>query len=86
MTSRLVARRATPEREFVASRDIWFRPVQFANGPDGNLYILDMYREVIEHPDSLPPVIKKHLDLTSGRDKGRLYRVIRADRTDGAAA
>jgi putative membrane-bound dehydrogenase-like protein len=78
----LVARRATPEREFVASRDIWFRPVQFANGPDGNLYILDMYREVIEHPDSLPPVIKKHLDLTSGRDKGRLYRVIRADRSD----
>lgn len=78
----LVARRATPEREFVASKDIWFRPVQFANGPDGNLYILDMYREVIEHPDSLPPVIKKHLDLTSGRDKGRLYRVIRADRSD----
>ena len=77
----LVARRATPKREFVASRDIWFRPVQFANGPDGNLYILDMYREVIEHPDSLPPIIKKHLDLTSGRDKGRLYRVIRADRT-----
>ena len=77
----LVARRATPEREFVASKDIWFRPVQFANGPDGNLYILDMYREVIEHPDSLPPVIKKHLDLTSGRDKGRLYRVIRADRS-----
>ncbi|WP_152101071.1 PVC-type heme-binding CxxCH protein [Lacipirellula parvula] len=78
----LVARRATPEREFVASKDIWFRPVQFANGPDGNLYILDMYREVIEHPDSLPPIIKQHLDLTSGRDKGRLYRTIRADRTD----
>ncbi|WP_428306609.1 PVC-type heme-binding CxxCH protein [Lacipirellula sp.] len=77
----LVARRATPGREFVASRDIWFRPVQFANGPDGNLYILDMYREVIEHPDSLPPIIKQHLDLTSGRDKGRLYRAIRADRT-----
>lgn len=77
----LVARRATPEREFVASKDIWFRPVQFANGPDGNLYILDMYREVIEHPDSLPPIIKQHLDLTSGRDKGRLYRAIRADRT-----
>ena len=78
----LVARRATQDREFLASRDIWFRPVQFANGPDGNLYILDMYREVIEHPRSLPPVIKKHLDLTSGRDRGRLYRVVRADRTD----
>lgn len=78
----MVARRATPGKEFIASRDTWFRPVQFANGPDGNLYVLDMYREVIEHPDSLPPMIKKHLDLTSGRDRGRLYRVIRSDRSE----
>ena len=35
----------------------------------------DMYREVIEHPASLPPIIKKHLDLTSGRDRGRIYRI-----------
>jgi putative membrane-bound dehydrogenase-like protein len=76
------ARRATPDREFIASRDIWFRPVQFANAPDGNLYVLDMYREVIEHPISLPPVIKKHLDLTSGRDRGRLYRIVRTNRTE----
>ncbi|MCA9263624.1 MAG: HEAT repeat domain-containing protein [Planctomycetales bacterium] len=62
-------------REFVASRDIWFRPAQFANGPDGNLYVLDVYREVIEHPASLPPMIKTHLDLTSGRDRGRIYRL-----------
>jgi hypothetical protein len=60
----------------VASKDIWFRPAQFANGPDGNLYIIDVYREVIEHPLSLPPEIKKHLDLTSGRDRGRIYRVV----------
>ena len=73
---RLVATRASPGKEFVASRDIWFRPAQFANTPDGVLYILDVYREVIEHPDSLPPDIKKHLDLTSGRDRGRIYRVI----------
>ena len=50
--------------------------MQFANAPDGTLYILDMYREVIEHPASLPPIIKKHLDLTSGRDRGRIYRVV----------
>ena len=50
--------------------------MQFANAPDGTLYILDMYREVIEHPASLPPLIKKHLDLTSGRDRGRIYRVV----------
>jgi len=75
----MIARRADQGREFVASSDIWFRPAQFANAPDGNLYIIDVYREVIEHPASLPPVIKKHLDLTSGRDRGRIYRVI----TDG---
>lgn len=62
--------------EFVRSKDIWFRPVQFSNGPDGNLIVLDMYREVIEHPASLPPIIKKHLDLTSGRDRGRLWRIV----------
>jgi putative membrane-bound dehydrogenase-like protein len=70
-----IASRIDPESEFVRSSDIWFRPVQFHNAPDGSLYILDMYREVIEHPKSLPPVIKQHLDLTSGRDRGRLYRV-----------
>jgi len=72
----LVANRAEPGVEFVASRDIWFRPCQFLNAPDGTLYILDVYREVIEHPLSLPPVIKKHLDLTSGSDRGRVYRVV----------
>ncbi|MEZ6056198.1 MAG: alpha/beta fold hydrolase, partial [Planctomycetaceae bacterium] len=67
--------RIDPQSELVTSTDNWFRPVQFANGPDGALYILDMYREVIEHPKSLPPEIKQHLDLTSGRDRGRLYRL-----------
>ncbi len=75
----LTARRANDGSEFISSSDIWFRPVQFANAPDGALYIADMYREVIEHPLSLPPVIKKHLDLTSGRDRGRIYRVVPDD-------
>jgi len=72
----LIADRADPGREFLASRDIWFRPVQMAGAPDGALYVMDMSREVIEHPKSLPPVIKKHLDLTSGRDRGRIYRIV----------
>ncbi|HEV3006938.1 MAG TPA: PVC-type heme-binding CxxCH protein [Pirellulales bacterium] len=71
-----IARRIDEQSEFVASSDIWFRPCQFANAPDGTLYILDVYREVIEHPASLPPVIKRHLDLTSGRDLGRIYRIV----------
>jgi putative membrane-bound dehydrogenase-like protein len=61
--------------EFVASTDTWCRPVQFANGPDGAFYIIDMYREIIEHPWSLPENIKKFLDLNSGNNRGRIYRI-----------
>jgi len=73
-----VGKRPTDERssEFLASTDNWFRPVQLANGPDGCLYVLDMYREVIEHPWSLPQGIKKHIDLNSGNDRGRIWRII----------
>jgi len=63
------------KREFVASTDNWFRPVQFANAPDGCLYVADMYRETIEHPWSIPESIKKHLDLNSGNDRGRIWRI-----------
>jgi putative membrane-bound dehydrogenase-like protein len=62
--------------EFLASTDNWFRPVQFANAPDGALYVADMYREVIEHPWSLPESIKRHLDLNSGNDRGRIYCIV----------
>lgn len=72
----LTASRADEGVEFLASTDIWFRPAQFANAPDGALYVMDVYREVIEHPASLHPVIKKHLDLNNGRDRGRIYRVV----------
>ena len=68
--------RIDEKKEFLASSDIWFRPVQFGEGPDGCLYVLDMYREVIEHPASLVPAIKKHLDLTSGQGKGRIWRIV----------
>ena len=73
-----VAVRADDEKEieFVRSSDNWFRPVNFANAPDGCLYICDMYRETIEHPWSIPEGIKKHLDLNSGFDRGRIWRVV----------
>ena len=70
------AHRIHEKSEFLTSTDNWFRPVQFANGPDGALYVIDMYRETIEHPLSLPPIIKQHLDLTSGRKRGRIYRIV----------
>lgn len=71
-----VARRVDEGTEFLRSRDPWFRPVTFRCGPEGALYVADMYRETIEHPASLPPPIKERLDLTSGRDRGRIYRIV----------
>ncbi len=70
-----VARRADREAEFVASTDNWFRPVNYVNAPDGTLHVLDMYRETIEHPWSIPDDIKALVDLESGRDRGRIYRL-----------
>ncbi len=61
--------------EFLASTDVWFRPVNLSNGPDGALYVCDMYRGTIEHPVYLPPEVRKRTDFASGRDRGRIYRV-----------
>jgi putative membrane-bound dehydrogenase-like protein len=75
----LAARRTEQGHEFLTSDEVWFRPIQFAGGPDGNLYLADMYREVFEHPDAVPPSVKKYLDLTNGNDRGRIYRIVRED-------
>ncbi|NBV33525.1 MAG: cytochrome C, partial [Proteobacteria bacterium] len=73
----LVGERPVDERtlEFAASTDTWVRVVNFANAPDGCLYVCDMYREIIEHPWSIPEEIKKHIDLNNGNDRGRIYRI-----------
>jgi len=68
------ATRVDGKHEICAGRDIWFRPVNFVNAPDGCLHVCDMYREVIEHPWSIPDDIHAALDLERGRDRGRLYR------------
>jgi len=70
-------RRADDEQrsEFLASNDNWFRPVQVRTGPDGALWVVDMYRFVIEHPRWIEPERLKTLDVRAGADMGRIYRV-----------
>lgn len=68
------ARRVDPDFEFLASTDNWFRPVELKIGPDGAIYVLDFYREVIETPLSLPDDIKAKLNLES-RGRGRIWRI-----------
>ena len=63
--------------EFLASTDEWFRPVNLENGPDGALYVVDMYRAVIEHPQWVPEELKRRPDERYGDDRGRIYRIVR---------
>jgi putative membrane-bound dehydrogenase-like protein len=64
------------ESEFFASTDNWSRFTAVRAGPDGALYIVDMYRLVIEHPKWIPEAWQKELgDLRAGETQGRIYRV-----------
>lgn len=63
------------ESEFIASEDNWFRPSMARTGPDGALYVVDMYRLVLEHPEWIPAQIAHGLDLRAGEDRGRIYAV-----------
>ncbi len=63
------------DTDFLASTDTWFRPAQFAHGPDGNLYVIDMYRELIEGVQWVPHEVLSKMDPTAGSDRGRIYRI-----------
>ena len=65
--------------EFLRSSDAWFRPTSIRTGPDGAMYVADMYRLVIEHPQWIDNTLEKQLiedgRLRAGHDCGRIYRV-----------
>lgn len=65
--------------DFFASSDRWTRPVMTRTGPNGGLWIVDMYRYMIEHPDWLPDDGRSALraGYRAGDDKGRIYRIVR---------
>ncbi len=71
------ARAADGKLDFFASEDRWCRPVMSRTAPDGSLWVVDMYRYMIEHPQWLPPEGKTELEphYYSGQGKGRIYRV-----------
>lgn len=71
--------RAQPKVDFLTSTDRWFRPVSCANGPDGALYVVDMYRAIIEHPQYMkswfPDDYIASLDFRQGDERGRIWRI-----------
>lgn len=72
----LVASRMEEGREFLASTDRWFRPVNMYIGPDGALYLIDYYREIIEQPRFLSEEVLASGMLYDGTDRGRIYRIV----------
>lgn len=67
--------------EFLVSSDPWFRPAHFTVGPDGALYVVDMYRQHIETPLSIPEDLKEEMDFMRGSDQGRIYRIVPKDKS-----
>jgi putative membrane-bound dehydrogenase-like protein len=65
--------------EFLASADSWFSPVNSRVGPDGALYIVDIYREIIEDYSAIPRHLQQEYGLMNGADRGRLWRLAPKD-------
>lgn len=80
---RVEAKQAWQGKEFLASTDEGFRPVNLSNGPDGNMYVVDMHRGVIQHYAFLSPYLKKisaEKKLDTILDYGRILRVRSKDK------
>jgi mono/diheme cytochrome c family protein/glucose/arabinose dehydrogenase len=69
---------ALDQREFLASTDERFRPVNLANGPDGCVYLVDLYHGIVQHRAYLTRYLREHVahrDLESKPRLGRIYRI-----------
>ncbi len=65
------------DAEFLVSTDDWFHPVNFSNGPDGALYIVDFYRKFVEHPEWAYDEREEGIDWNQGQNHGRIWRIAR---------
>ncbi len=63
------------QSEFLASTDQWFRPMSLRFGPDGALYLVDMYREIIEDYSAIPRFLQQQYGLQNGKERGRIWRI-----------
>jgi mono/diheme cytochrome c family protein len=75
----LRARKAYQRGEFLASTDERFRPVYLSNAPDGTLYVVDMYRGILEDRLSMTEYLRDQIiarKLEQPIGMGRIYRVV----------
>lgn len=69
---------ADEQTEFLTSTDNWFRPVNLTTGPDGALYVVDMYREIIEDYSAIPRYLQQLYvkSLVAGANRGRIWKIV----------
>lgn len=72
----LKATRVGERTEFFRSGDEWSRPVNFTTGPDGAIYICDIYRRWIDHARFFPEEFVKANDMRQGEQQGRIWRIV----------
>jgi putative membrane-bound dehydrogenase-like protein len=72
----LKATRVGERTEFFRSADEWCRPVNFTTGPDGAIYVCDIYRRWIDHARFFPEEFVKTHDMRQGENEGRIWRVV----------
>ena len=73
------AERILERKDFLTSTDPYSRPVNTYIGPDGALYVVDFYRQVIEGPEFMAKEVLDTVDLYNGTKKGRIYRISAKD-------
>src|SRR5439155_13295290 len=70
-----IAERTEQGKEFLASTDPWFHPVNLTTGPDGALYVVDFYRKWVGHTDFVPEKLRGTIDWRVGAEHGRIWRI-----------
>ncbi len=67
------------ESEFLTSSDAWFHAIALSHAPDGSIYLVDFYREIIEDYSAIPRYLQQQYGLIAGQDMGRIWRLTHDD-------
>jgi len=81
-------RRAYEEKDFLTSTDERFRPVNLYTAPDGTLYVVDLYRGILQHRQFMTSFLRRQIverGLDKGLGYGRIYRVVHESKPPGPA-
>ncbi len=67
------------QSEFLTSSDSWFHAIALSQAPDGSVFIVDFYREIIEDYSAIPRYLQQQYGLMAGEDRGRIWRLTHDD-------